>query len=215
MEEPLTECIEQHYPLYAFYRRHGVKVIHWWAAVAGCDVTELSNGVDGIGKEMMFKTFCSLSGEGGEVTEEQFAAMLLCLSPPPSVSLKYSVAFIAEELKCVGSWYTKCGLFYDLDLDGNIFRIDGERIEPVSNRSWQHMKGRLHPKTSAVFSEADMKQLKQIEPANLLHNSKADRSMIADINMPTFESHTQGPSQKSRHRTSCDELLHFEAHTTA
>jgi len=67
MEEPLTDAIEKKYPLYAFYCRQGVRVLHWWAAVAGCDVSEVENGVDGISKGIMLKAIGSLTEEGGKV----------------------------------------------------------------------------------------------------------------------------------------------------
>eukprot|EP00978_Attheya_sp_CCMP212_P014184 scaffold36080_cov41-Attheya_sp.AAC.1 len=99
MEEPLTDAIEMNYPLYAFYCRQGVRVLHWWMAVAGCDVSEVENGVDEISKGIMLKAIGSLTEEGGDVTEERFAAALLFWKP--SAASKYTVASMVQEMKHV------------------------------------------------------------------------------------------------------------------
>jgi hypothetical protein len=138
-------------------------------------MSELSNGVDGFGWKTMLKGIDSLSEEGGEMTEKQFVTVVLLHLSPASVSSSYSVEISVEELKRAGNkWYVNCGLFYDLE--GNIFRIDGEIKEATSNRSRCHMNGRLNPRTLAEFTDVETEQLRQIDPANLLHNSNADHS---------------------------------------
>eukprot|EP00978_Attheya_sp_CCMP212_P004223 scaffold9225_cov66-Attheya_sp.AAC.1 len=132
----------------------------------------------------MLKAIRSLCVEGGEVTEERFAAALLLLKP--SVLHKYTIQIIVEELKRVGQWYSRSGLFYDSN--GNLFQINGVMKEAASNRTKMHMQGRLHPKTLAVFSDSENEQLRSVDAANLLHNSKADRLKLDGIRMPNGKS---------------------------
>jgi hypothetical protein len=37
MTTPITEHTKEEMPLYYYYSKHGIKIIHWWAAVMGCE----------------------------------------------------------------------------------------------------------------------------------------------------------------------------------
>ena len=47
--EGKNEMMEQ-YPLYTYFHKHGIKIIHWrWAAVMGCDISKDASGISDAG----------------------------------------------------------------------------------------------------------------------------------------------------------------------
>ena len=40
MDTAVTERMKSSLPLFYYYRRYGLTVIHWWAAIMGCDISE-------------------------------------------------------------------------------------------------------------------------------------------------------------------------------
>lgn len=52
---PVDECTKDELPLYYYYNKYGCRVIHWWAAVMGCDVSENQFGIQDIGRETLLK----------------------------------------------------------------------------------------------------------------------------------------------------------------
>ena len=45
MRIDVSSEIAENFPLYAYYCKYGIRVIHWWAAVMGCDISEKRAGI--------------------------------------------------------------------------------------------------------------------------------------------------------------------------
>ena len=59
MTVPVTDEIKDKYPLYCYYHKHGLKNLHWWAAVMGCDISENEYGFRGAGRKAFLNALAS------------------------------------------------------------------------------------------------------------------------------------------------------------
>ena len=51
----VTDEVREKYPLYSYFQKHGIKIIHWWAAVMGCGVSKDVSRI----RDAMVKAFLS------------------------------------------------------------------------------------------------------------------------------------------------------------
>eukprot|EP00573_Skeletonema_grethae_P007592 CAMPEP_0201711044 /NCGR_PEP_ID=MMETSP0578-20130828/58939_1 /ASSEMBLY_ACC=CAM_ASM_000663 /TAXON_ID=267565 /ORGANISM="Skeletonema grethea, Strain CCMP 1804" /LENGTH=253 /DNA_ID=CAMNT_0048200093 /DNA_START=2547 /DNA_END=3308 /DNA_ORIENTATION=- len=149
MTTPVTEDIAKNYPLYAAYKRYGIKIIHWWAATMGCDISKDDCGISGAGTKAFFKVLDDVMKREGDLSPTVFAKKLR-EHAQPSTRLSYSQTQIRDELLRVSNWFSKDGTFYDQD--GCIYSISGRKISLASNQTVKHMKGRIDPKSGAPFT---------------------------------------------------------------
>ena len=61
MSVTLDENLKEQYPLFYYYKRFSVKIIHWWAAVMGCDIShrETKNGIANADRAVFIAALCS------------------------------------------------------------------------------------------------------------------------------------------------------------
>ena len=77
MTVPVTDEIKEKYPLYVYYHKHGVQVLHWWAAVMGCDISEHESGIHDAGEKAFLSALASFdSAEAQLLTTKSFAEAL-------------------------------------------------------------------------------------------------------------------------------------------
>ena len=50
MVTPVNDRTRSRLPLYFYFCRYGIKIIHWFAVVVGCDISESSSGIVGVEK---------------------------------------------------------------------------------------------------------------------------------------------------------------------
>jgi hypothetical protein len=56
MDCEVTDETKEQYPLFWYYKKYGLQVIHYWAAVMGCDI---SKGPTKVGIAMVLERKCS------------------------------------------------------------------------------------------------------------------------------------------------------------
>jgi 5'-3' exonuclease len=149
MTVPLTDEIKGKYPLYAHYKRWGIEVIHWWAAVMGCDITNPGDnkvfGIRGVGEVAFFKALESFELLGTTPNSQSLAITLL-LRSKDKVAESYTAAeIIRAELDRVVKWFSKDGQFYDKD--ANLVSMSGAVLLDANAQTIQHSLGELNPKT--------------------------------------------------------------------
>ncbi|KAL7541138.1 hypothetical protein ACHAWF_006863, partial [Thalassiosira exigua] len=77
METPVEGEMKETLPLYFYYHRYGLRVIHWWAAVMGCDISIDESGITHAGNKAFFKALCSLDHVvSSDLTSLDFAKAL-------------------------------------------------------------------------------------------------------------------------------------------
>ena len=83
MTVPVTEEIEEQYPLYAYLHKYGIVIIHWWAAVMGCDISVDSSGIRNVGPKAFFKALESFNlGDAVPPRSSSFAKAIREASKP-------------------------------------------------------------------------------------------------------------------------------------
>ena len=175
--------MEEELPVYFYYHRFGLRIIHWWAAIMGCDISEMESGVVGAGRESFIKALRSIGTTPPEdLTSLMFATKVREFATK-RCRLSYSVKSIANEMDRVVRWFTTGGTFYDND--ANVFSVAGKRLRAADNVSLQHMRGNLNPKTRKQFTKEEKRIIERIQPHNLLHNSAADRDKIVGHSLPS------------------------------
>ena len=184
METPVTEEIEAKYPLYVYIRQYGLRIVHWWAAVMGCDVSKgpTKVGIRGVGRAAFLEALTTFdSKQERELSARSFAKALRDKAGS-TVRLSYSIREIQAELNRVSHWFSSGGSYYDGS--GNIKSFAGIVIKKASRTLVEHMNGRLDPKSGAAFTPEQEQQRRLVEPHNLLHNSAAKRGKIKGISLP-------------------------------
>jgi len=179
MDTALTDEVAQQFPLYSFYKKYGIKIIHWWAAVMGCDISVEDCGIRDAGKKGFLKALHTFDGKDPDVlTSYSFAGKLRDNS-----RVVCSVDEIKDELDRVANWFSEKGTYYD-EL-GNVHSITGHEVKAATKGTVRHMKGDLDPKTHLEFTEEQKKQLSYVQCHNLLQNSAAPRESIKGVSLPS------------------------------
>ena len=181
METELTEEIATKYPLYKYYRQYGIKVIHWFAAVMGCDLSENDSGILHAGRAAFISTLDHFYNNGINPTSKQFATELR-KQAMAATRPTYSALQIQRELDRVHKWYADDGTYYDVN--GNVMSISGRKVSNTSHKHRQHMKGKLDPRTCQPFTNEQQKALDSVMPHNVLHNSQVDKEQLSGLSLP-------------------------------
>ena len=66
LDTPLSDSTRARLPLYFYFHRYGWKVIHWFAAAVGCDVSANGSGMVSVGRALFMKALRSF--DAGPVT---------------------------------------------------------------------------------------------------------------------------------------------------
>ena len=179
---PATAEMETKLPLFWYYRRYGFRIIHWWAAIMGCDISEKESGVADAGRGAFINTLRSFDDDdSGELNPRSFATKVREFARP-QCRLSYSVGSITRELERVARWFAVGGTFYDEA--GNVRSVDGGIVRAASPMTRRHMRGDLNPKTVSEFTSDEKRKIAAIQPHNLLHNSAARRENISGCSLP-------------------------------
>lgn len=182
MSLPVTIDIQRKYPLYACTKRFGIKIIHWWAAVNGCDVSANKSGIDGVGSGTFLKVAKHLcTSASSDVSAMQMATFLLQYGSAEARS-KHTVDAIVEDLEFVSNWYCNGGCYYSEG--GNIVSFDGSIRQRAVRSTTEHMRGRLDPKEKAPFTAQQNQQINEVIPHNMFHSSAEDKSNIRGVVLP-------------------------------
>jgi 5'-3' exonuclease len=191
---PVTGEIERKYPLYASFKKYGIQILHWWAAVMGCDISENGNGIDGIGKSTFLKVAQEFySGDVADISAEQFATKLLGNSNAAAKS-KHTIASVVAELDRVANWYTSGGCYYNEV--GDAISLGGGIIERSHATTMAHMKGQLDPKKKMPFTAEQQASIDAVVPHNMLHSSKEESSKIGGFALPEGRTSVDNCSKK-------------------
>ncbi|KAL7552027.1 hypothetical protein ACHAWF_017125 [Thalassiosira exigua] len=182
MEAPVDAEMKDTLPLYFYYRRFGLRVIHWWAAVMGCDISVNENGILYAGPKAFFKALRSLDHVPSSDLSTLNFANALREHVGAACRLSWGVHQLAAELDRVAKLFTSDGTYYDDD--GNVLKITGELVRERSRATVRHMRGDLDPKTGAEFTASQKAEINAIECHNLLHNSAARRSSLRGLSLP-------------------------------
>ena len=178
MNTPVTDQIKKDYPLYAYYHKYGIKIIHWWAAVCGCDISVNRSGIMGAGKATFMSALQSFYNKVASLlTPRLFSKALQKFG-----SLACTVEDIEKELARVSDYFSKRGTYYDRA--GNIYSVEGKLIQRANKTTRRHMKGELNPKTVAELTADEKRGVASVKPHNLLHNSAVCRDKINGISLP-------------------------------
>ena len=152
LRTPLAEGMKDTLPVYHYFHLYGWKVIHWFAAVMGCDVSVDSSGIDGMGRVAFIRALRDSEDEGvRELEPRKFAKKLWDLCRP-SCRLKYTIASISAELRRVERWYAVDGTYYDST--ANLYSVSGSLVANATLARRRHMTGETNPKTGAEYSAA-------------------------------------------------------------
>ena len=182
MELSLTEDVEEKYPLYYYYRFFGLRVLHYWAACMGCDISPSKAGLAGIGREAFFKALQGFDVmDDKQFTSKSFAEELR-KNGRLVTRTTYSVRAIQNELERVSTWFSDGGTYYNLE--GEVISVSGRLVKEASRTTLRHMKGDIDPKTCANFTTEQRAKIDSVRSHNMKHNSSADRSKINGLSLP-------------------------------
>jgi hypothetical protein len=184
MNVPADEetCIK--YPLYKYYRQHGVKVLRWFAAVCGCDVSVESVGMKGAGKAAFLLALSMLDSQGTTpLNSSSFACALKeAAATIPACNLEMTVQQIKAELDRVSRWFGDGGSFYDVDC--NIRSVSWRIKHQRSEATKQHMQGKTDPKTGHQLTQEQLQTIQSVKSHNLLHNSATPTERVGRTSLP-------------------------------
>ena len=122
-------------------------------AVVGCDISESSSSIVGVGKAAFLKSLKSFDADPNiDLTPRSFAVKLQYFGTP-YCRLRYSIRKVADELCQVGEWFTSDGKYYDAT--ANVWSVDGCIVKGWSPSSRRRMKGPINFKTMAVFTNKE------------------------------------------------------------
>ncbi|KAL3768178.1 hypothetical protein ACHAWO_006548, partial [Cyclotella atomus] len=185
MDCAVTDDTKEQYPLFWYYKKYGLQIIHFWAAVMGCDISKgpTKVGIDGIGKKVFFSALDSFdSQQSTTIIDSQTFAKVLRENANSTVRATYSWKQIQEELDRIVHWFTIGGTYYDID--GNVLSVSGSLIKHRSPSTLRHMTGSSDPKTCALFSTSQQQLIESFKPHNLAHNSAADTATVSGRSLP-------------------------------
>jgi hypothetical protein len=191
MTIPLSLEIKEKYPLYWYYKKYGIRVIHWWAAVLGCDISigPRKVGLIHFGRKAFLDALASFDDNTTVSLDSKSFAAALRNCGKLEARATHSVKQIQDELDRVEKWFSKDGSYYDID--GNHLTVSGDMIMTKSRTTIRHMNGELDPKTRGVFSTSQQKLIDSLKPHNLKHNSEADSSAIHGKSLPPYRARVQ------------------------
>ncbi|EJK67549.1 hypothetical protein THAOC_11399, partial [Thalassiosira oceanica] len=178
---PDTPELRENYPLHGYYIDYGRVVIHWWAAVLGCDISKSRGGISGLGDKAFLDALGTFSQRSADLNSSTFSeALLKCAKQAVSWEAKE----IEAELDRVTKWFLNGGSFYDKE--GNLLSNKGDIIRKADDNPLQlrHMRGDVDPRSMAELTVEQTETMSRLEPHNLLHNSKESVEQIKGISLP-------------------------------
>lgn len=183
MTIPLSDDLKEKFPLFAYYKRWGLRIIHWWAAVMGCDISigDTKCGIKGVGPVVFFKALESFRTNNNAPDSESFANSLLQYSSD-AVKVMHTSINIRDELDRVSKWFSCDGQYYDDH--SNLVSIAGAVLRERNKDMTQHMLGEVNPKNKAPWTTKEQNAIEKIHAHNLVHNSSADRTKIPQHSLP-------------------------------
>jgi len=182
MTKPITEYTKDELPLYYYYCKYGIRVIHWWAAAMGCDISEERCGIRHIGRDKFLSALDSFEDKDPSTLNEESFAQALAKKTPIYYRLCGAKQKIRDELTRVRHWFTQRGKYYDND--GNILTIDGVLAEQANRATLEHMEGMIDPKSCAPFTPEQRSDLDSLRTHNLAHKSYVDDKNINGLSLP-------------------------------
>eukprot|EP00984_Skeletonema_dohrnii_P032075 scaffold25492_cov80-Skeletonema_dohrnii-CCMP3373.AAC.2 len=182
MTKPITEYTKDELPLYYYYHKYGIKIIHWWAATMGCDISEERCGIKHIGRDKFLSALESFEDKDLSALNEDSFAEALAKRTSIYRRLRGAKKTIRNELKRVGHWFTERGRYYDND--GNICTIDGVLAKRATRATRDHMEGMLDPKSCEPFTAEQLNHLDSLRTHNLAHKSYVDNKHINGLSLP-------------------------------
>ena len=97
MDTPINDRTRARFPLFIYFCRYGLNIIHWFAAVVGCDISKSSSGIAGVGEVLFIRALKSFDAAVTDVTMQSFAIKLQEFGLP-SCRPRYSIRQMADEL---------------------------------------------------------------------------------------------------------------------
>ena len=171
LDIPVTDKMQTTLPVFYYFRRYGMRIIHWWAAVLRCDISKQPCGILHVKRSAFLSALRSFVGKDAAGLNPHSFTVQLRKVAKPQCCLTYSVGEIAQELERVGRWFTTGGTFYNNA--GDVCSIAGPFSRATSRATRHHMRGDLNPKTMAEFTSKEQRLIGAIQPHNLSHNSAA------------------------------------------
>ena len=188
-------------PLFYYYHRYGLFIIHWRAAIMGCVISEKGSGITYAGKEAFLNALQTFDNKPPQrLNSHSFATQLLKHAQPRCCEM-YSSHSVAVELRRVAHWFAVGGTYYDQA--ANVRSVDGDIVRAYSSNQRRHLIGDLNPKKMAENTSAERMLIKAIQPHNLLHNSVARRESINSLSLPSDRA-TLGPGRMQARGTKSD-----------
>ena len=150
----LAKGMKDTLPVYDYFHLYGWKVIHWFTAVMGCDISVNGNGIDGMGRVAFVRALRESEDEDvRELEPFKFANKLRNLCRP-AYQLKHTIKSISLEMKKVEGWYAADGTYYNSA--ANLYLVPGSLVV------------KTNPKTGAEYSAAARQKTEAASPHNLL-----------------------------------------------
>ena len=182
LDVPVTNAMKTAPPIFYYCCRYGMRIIHWWAAVMGCDISKKESGIVGAGRGVFVNTLRNFDDkEPATMNPRRFATKLRQYARP-QCRFSYSVAAVAQDLQRVAQWFTTGGTYYN-DV-ANVRSVAGSIIQVASTATLRHMRGDLNPKTSAEFTNKERRLIDAIQPYNLVHDYAACGNTITGVSLP-------------------------------
>jgi len=175
-----ADVTEGKYPLIDLFNECGDIVWRLYAACVGCDFTDHSSGIKGIGFD---KYVSAVKNVDGDLSAESLAASLMELHAPLINGAGYATqdALACQLQQVVAAYTTKAHVYDD---SANIRNMEGIMIQPASEDSRKHMRGDLNCKTLAPHSEEVKIDVGSINFATMALNTQADLSNIRGVRLP-------------------------------
>jgi hypothetical protein len=63
LDVPVTDAMRTVLPIFYYYRWYGMRIIHWWAAVMGCDIFKKDLGIVSAGRGVFVNALRSFDDE--------------------------------------------------------------------------------------------------------------------------------------------------------
>ena len=80
---PVTAEMVTTLPIFWYYRRYGMHIIHWYAAIMGCNISKKDSGIVGAGRGAFVKSLWSFDGKDpADLNPRSFAMKLLEFARP-------------------------------------------------------------------------------------------------------------------------------------
>lgn len=182
LSSAVSEEMKNSLLLFYYYRRYGLFILHWWAAVIGCDISEKRSGIAYTGKEAFLDALQTFDKKPPKrLNSHSFETQLLKHTRPRCRKM-YNSHSVAVDLRRVAQWFAVGGTYYDQA--ANVRSIGGDIVRAYSPNQRRHMIGDLNLKTVAEYTSAERMLIEVIQPHNLFQNLAARRESINGLSLP-------------------------------